>query len=271
MPSAAELKSTFQDGWNIPERVENYVRSVARGEFDDADLLGAWRQCLETALAAQGRLRILDVGTGPGVFACLYSQMGHECMGLDFSERMLGEALRRAAELAADCSFTFGDAEEPPFEPGTFDVVSSRHLLFNLPQPGLAVRRWARLLKPGGKMILIGDEMKEMPGPSLLVRMRRSLGRCLGRAARDRRPGWTPTADYLKAVSQCPLFRHNAGVIRAVMEAAGLERVRSYSTEAIFAARNKTGPAAGAGQQGKFGRMARGQPYLLVGSKMSDD
>jgi hypothetical protein len=48
MQSASELKSIFQDGWNIPARVENYVRNVAEGEFQDAASLAAWRQCLET-------------------------------------------------------------------------------------------------------------------------------------------------------------------------------------------------------------------------------
>ena len=95
MPSAAELKRTFQDGWNIPARVDNYVRNVAEGEFRPGESLQAWRGCLENALSATGRLKILDVGTGPGVFACLYAQMGHECTGLDFSQRMLGEARRR--------------------------------------------------------------------------------------------------------------------------------------------------------------------------------
>ena len=92
MQTASELKTIFQDGWNNPERVDNYVRNVANGEFQDTPILRAWRECLEAALAAEGRLQILDVGTGPGVYACLYSEMGHQCTGLDFSDRMLTEA-----------------------------------------------------------------------------------------------------------------------------------------------------------------------------------
>jgi ubiquinone/menaquinone biosynthesis C-methylase UbiE len=241
--TASELKAIFQDGWSIPERVENYVRNVANGEFQDAGSLTAWRECLEAALAVDRPLAVLDVGTGPGVFACLYAQMGHRCTGLDFSDRMLCEARRRAADLNLDCSFVLGDAEEPPFAAGSFDVVSSRHILFNLPRPGLAVRRWAGLLKPGGKMIIIGDEPEHTPASKSRRQCRRDY-----RFRRGRQfsvpCGWHPTADYLKSVSQCPLFRHNAGIVRAVMEAAGLEQIQSLPTDAILAARRARQPAA---------------------------
>ena len=73
------------------------------------------RTILARALAADSRFKILDVGTGPGNFACVYSQLGHECIGLDFSENMLAVARQRTASMKLDCSFIFGDAENPPF------------------------------------------------------------------------------------------------------------------------------------------------------------
>ncbi len=103
-------------------------------------------------------MKVLDVGTGPGIFACLYAQLGHESYGLDFSESMLAVARQRAQEMNLECKFVFGDAESPPFPNETFDAVSSRHLLFNLPRPGVAICEWVRVLKPGGRLILIGNE-----------------------------------------------------------------------------------------------------------------
>ena len=262
MSSVGELKSIFQNGWNIPARVNNYVRSVAQGEFQDPDSLGAWRRCLETALPAGLRLRILDVGTGPGVFACLYAQMGHQCVGLDFSKSMLAEANRLAAELKVDCSFVFGDAEEPPLESASFDVVSSRHLLFNLPRPGVAVREWVRLLKPGGTMILIGFEPPAETRASWTARVRRWLNRGIGRFSKSRPCGWHPSADYLKAVSQCPLFRHSAGAIRAIMEAAGLENIHLHPSDDIALARRKRLP-----RSQRVCDPPERPPYVLVGRK----
>ena len=235
--SATELKQIFQEGWNVPARVDNYVRNVA--EFTEGECHLAWRKTLAAALSSADRLKILDVGTGPGIFACLYSQMGHECVGLDFSERMLDVARLRAVDLKLDCSFVFGDAEAPPLADAAFDVVSSRHLLFNLPHPGVAIREWVRMLMPGGRMILIGNEHLQQPPQSLAARSKQLLRRCLGRPARRRVPGWNPGPDYLDAVSQCPLFKHGEGTLRAVMEAAGLQETHSIATDDIDRARRQ--------------------------------
>jgi SAM-dependent methyltransferase len=261
MQTADELKHIFQEGWNIPARVDNYVCNVAEREFAEGECLTAWRHCLTSALSTTEKVKILDVGTGPGIYACLYSQMGHECIGLDFSQRMLAEAHRRAARIAPNCSFVFADAEKPPFANDKFDVVSSRHLLFNLPRPGVAVREWVRILKPGGKLILIGDEHVEHPARTLQIHLHRKLGKYRGRSPDKSKPGWRPSADYLKAVSQCPLFKQGKGPIIAVMQAAGLQDIRSCSTEAIYAARLKNHFSA------KRSDFTPGQPYILVGVK----
>jgi ubiquinone/menaquinone biosynthesis C-methylase UbiE len=235
MRSAAELKQIFQAGWNIPARVENYVRQAS--EFTEGESHVAWRATLERALATRERQRILDVGTGPGFYACLYAQMGHAATGLDFSERMLGVARQRAKDLEVDVEFVFGDAEEPPFVDVSFDAVSSRHLLFNLPRPGVAVRRWVRLLKPGGRMILMGNENEQPAARSLWARSKQVVGGWYGRTRSGRAPGWKPAPGYLAAVAECPLFRHGSRTLRVVMEAVGLEDIHCVASDEIRQAR----------------------------------
>jgi ubiquinone/menaquinone biosynthesis C-methylase UbiE len=259
MQSAIELKQIFQAGWNIPARVENYLRQAP--EFTEGASHAAWRHVLTSALGTDQPRQALDVGTGPGFFACLYSQLGHTATGLDFSERMLGVARRRAAELGLDTQFVFGDAEEPPFPDATFDAVSSRHLLFNLPRPGVAVREWVRLLKPGGRLILIGNEHEELEDRSAWIHPRRWVRRWKF-WLRRRRMGWKPAPGYREAVAQCPLFRHTSRTLRAVMEAAGLENIHFVDCDAIAAARRQDRRPRGRG----------GEPlrfYVLVGEKPS--
>jgi ubiquinone/menaquinone biosynthesis C-methylase UbiE len=261
MHTADELKQIFQEGWNIPARIDNYVRNVAEREFTDGECPNAWKKCLAAGLPAGEKLKILDVGTGPGIFACLYAQMGHVCIGMDFSKRMLSEAQKRAERIAPSCSFLFGDAEKPPFDVETFDVVSSRHLLFNLPHPGLAVRRWTQLLKSGGTMILIGEDVREQPDKATRIHIKQSLRSPRRPKQSDANPGWHPSADYLKAVSQCPLFKNTKGSLQAVMEAAGLEDIHSLCTEEIAAARWNLRQSANGSPS------FAGKPFILVGRK----
>jgi len=47
------------------------------------------------------------------------------------------------------------DAEAPAFPEGTFDVVISRHVVWTLTDPSKAISNWKRLLKPGGRVVII--------------------------------------------------------------------------------------------------------------------
>ena len=60
---------------------------------------------------------------------------------------------------ARDCGlaimFAVGNAVDPPFPAGSFDVAVSRSVLWTLRQPELAFRNWYELLTPGGRMVAI--------------------------------------------------------------------------------------------------------------------
>ena len=102
----------------------------------------------------QGRpLRILDVGTGTGFFACLLAEQGHETTGIDLTPEMVDHAEHMAAVLGVDASFTIMDAEEPEFEAESFDVLVTRNLTWTLPHIEKAYREWFRVLKSGGLLI----------------------------------------------------------------------------------------------------------------------
>jgi SAM-dependent methyltransferase len=102
----------------------------------------------------QGRtLRILDVGTGTGFFACLLAEEGHDTTGIDLTPDMIEHAEHMAAVLGIDVRFQLMDAEEPEFEPESFDVLVTRNLTWTLPHIAKAYREWYKLLKPGGVLI----------------------------------------------------------------------------------------------------------------------
>ncbi len=102
----------------------------------------------------QGRpLRVLDIGTGTGFFACMLAAEGHETVGIDLTPEMVEHAEHMAAVLGLDARFLQMDAEEPEFPEESFDVLVTRNLTWTLPHIARAYREWYRILKPGGVLI----------------------------------------------------------------------------------------------------------------------
>lgn len=99
--------------------------------------------------------RVLDVGTGTGLMALLAAELGHDVTGLDVSEAMLDQARRKARELHLDVRWDVGDAEDPPYAPGTFDILVSRHLVWTLLHPGETLEAWSTLVRPGGLVAIL--------------------------------------------------------------------------------------------------------------------
>ncbi len=102
--------------------------------------------------------RVLDVGTGTGFLALLLAGLGHSVKGLDLSPGMIEQARRYAAERGLAADFAVGDAESLPEPDATFDVVVNRNVLWTLPRPEEAIADWKRVLKPGGRIVVIDGD-----------------------------------------------------------------------------------------------------------------
>ena len=96
-----------------------------------------------------------DLGCGTGSLSCLLASAGYEVRGTDLSPAMVEAARAKAAAAGLEVSFEVGDASEPNLPEGSFDVVLVRHVLWALPDHDAAVARWVRLLRPGGRLVLV--------------------------------------------------------------------------------------------------------------------
>ena len=247
MRSHSELKKIFHDGWNHPGRVENCVCNTAEEEFAAGSRHDAWLRVLLEALDADRLLQVLDVGTGPGIFACCYAELGHECTGIDFSEGMVAAAKERTTRLSLPCTFLHGDAEELPFPDRVFDVVSSRHVLYTLPRPGLALRQWVRVLRPGGKLILIAEDLHNRKRRPLSSTDSQPEDPKYQKQSPEAAGRWTASRDYYRALHECPLVEHHThiGVLWALLETAGLAQIRAFPAKEVHDARIEQLPKSG--------------------------
>jgi len=118
----------------------------------------AWDRILDLALAGLGSLDALDAGCGTGFLSFELAARGHRVTGVDFAPAMLAEARRKAAERAVAVRFEQADAEHLPFPAGSFDLAISRHVLWTLPHPEAAVDEWIRVLRPGGRLVVIDGQ-----------------------------------------------------------------------------------------------------------------
>ena len=146
-----QIKQTIARIWDVSS--ETYDSHEGHGIKSEAER-EAWKNVFKNLLPP-GRLKVLDVGCGTCEIGLLFAEMGHHVTGLDLSKKMLAKAREKASRRGFDSVFRKGDAEDPPFKAGSFDVVVNRHLLWTLPHPDTAVQNWKKVLVDGGKLIVI--------------------------------------------------------------------------------------------------------------------
>jgi 2-polyprenyl-3-methyl-5-hydroxy-6-metoxy-1,4-benzoquinol methylase len=133
MRSHDRLADRFDDLMNeydVSRRVDVLVHNFLGGE----DLRGR---------------RVLDAGCGTGRATAALADRGAEVVAFDIGERLVARARRRC-----ECRPAVGSVMSLPFADATFDVVLSTEVIEHLPQPSLAIREFARVLKPGGHLVL---------------------------------------------------------------------------------------------------------------------
>src|SRR5260370_35957439 len=149
----------------------------------------------QAAIEAAERIggRILEVGVGTGISLPDYSRANRIC-GIDISEAMLMKAQERVAELKMTHveGLWVMEAERLSFPDASFDVIVAQYVITTVPNPEAALNEFARVLKPGGEIILVSRIGAE-------AGLRRALERWFAPAAR--RLGWRTEFAWARYVS----------------------------------------------------------------------
>lgn len=115
-------------------------------------------------------LKVLDVGCGNGYSTLSFaSKFNSSFVGIDFVPEMIEAAHKLAPEfqLKGEIEFGVGDVTALDFEADSFDLVISERCLLNLPTKELqwkAMREVARVLKPGGRYLMLEGTKQGLEG-----------------------------------------------------------------------------------------------------------
>lgn len=155
------LEASIQDYWR--QRASGYSLSTKEELADEKNF---YREILKELLPGSHRgKKALDIGCGPGFLAIELAKLGFESTGADSCQAMLDQAKANAGNLTIQ--FLLNDAAHLPFPDNSFDVIASRNVVWNLPDPKLAYHQWFRWLKPGGKLIVFdGNHYRYLTDPN---------------------------------------------------------------------------------------------------------
>lgn len=136
----------------------------------------AWRALLRDSLGPLQGQRVLELASGTGEFTGVLLDAGAVVTGLDLSEGMLARS--RAKLRGRPVSLFLGDAEDTREPAGHYGAVACRHLVWTLPDPAAALADWFRVLRPGGRLLVVDGDWVRLPWHG---RLRHGLGLALHR------------------------------------------------------------------------------------------
>ncbi len=156
-----------------PERVRSMFAAIAPSYDLNNRLHSLWRdQAWRRYAIRQARVQpgdtALDIACGTGDLCELLAKSpAARVIGIDLTSEMLDVARKRQArlapELAAKITYQQGDAQSLPLDTASFDVLTIAFGIRNVLDPRRALAEFARVLKPGGRLVILEFDRPRFP------------------------------------------------------------------------------------------------------------
>lgn len=167
------LKGTYSQ-----DELHNRWAAVYRGDPLQDTLNEAVAERILEDLDLPSGSRFLDAGCGTGEHTIRIAGHGYPCVGVDISENVLRRAAKKVAAsgLAHRVSLVCHALEEIPFADASFDAVHCRGVLMHIPAWGRALANLCRVLKPGGRIVILENNHNSVEA-ALVMLVRRTQTR----------------------------------------------------------------------------------------------
>ena len=138
------------------DRVRSYFDDLA-GRFGRDYVPGrSWKGLSEMLIKLLPPMRIADIGSGEGTLSLLLAQRAEQVIGIDNSEKMIDYASGVARRSGVkNVEFKLGDLEELPLPGASVDLALFSQSLHHAMHPQKAVLEAARILRPGGRIVIL--------------------------------------------------------------------------------------------------------------------
>ena len=138
------------------DKMRSFFDSVAGRLGKDYVPGKSWKSMAEALLRLMPPMVIADLGAGDGTFSLLLAQRATRVIAVDASEKMIEFGREQAGRHNIEnVEFRLGDMEELPIEDAQVDLVFFSQSLHHALHPGRAVQEAARILRPGGRIVIL--------------------------------------------------------------------------------------------------------------------
>ena len=147
--------------------------AAVQREFSRIASTYAWLTARPAAREARALIRwielrpkdwVLDAACGPGVLARSLALRSSRVCALDLCPRMIEAARSGRLRSRTSVWYTVGQVERLPYRSGSFNLVTCAYAFANVPQPLEALREFARVVRRGGRIVVVDVVAPEDPG-----------------------------------------------------------------------------------------------------------